>query len=291
MREKTAKREGLVAGLVLCGLMGSLGSWALDQPPAPPSPQLTCTEIEAFLRTARIGTQRDIPRGVTNPKRATLDDGKRKHDAGIKRVHVSKTSFSTDRGTELNFKDWWEFDVAGYELAKILELNMVPPYVERKVGGSSAALTWWVEGMLEVERRRQDLKPPDVESFNRQMYVVRVFTQLIANSDPNLTNFVITPDWQVWMFDFSRAFRARKDLPSPKDLVQCDRKLLTRLRELDKALLRKRLKPYVSDQEMDGLLARRDKIVAFFDQEIARKGEAAVLFDLPRSGQPCGVGL
>ena len=43
--------------------------------------------------------------------------------------------------------------------------------------------------------------------------------------------------------------------------------------------------------EIDGLLARRDKIVAFFDKEIAAKGEAAVLFDLPRSGQPCGVGL
>ena len=36
---------------------------------------------------------------------------------------------------------------------------------------------------------------------------------------------------------------------------------------------------------------RRDKIVAFFDKEIAAKGEAAVLFELPRSGQPCGVGL
>ena len=44
------------------------------------------------------------------------------------------------------------------------------------------------------------------------------------------------------------------------------------------------MKPYLNDMELDGLLARRDKIVAFFDQEIAAKGEAAVLFDLPRSG-------
>ena len=93
------------------------------------------------------------------------------------------------------------------------------------------------------------------------------------------------------MIDFTRAFRANKDLLSPKDLVECDRKLLAKLRELNKPLLQKRLKPYVTDMEIDGLLARRDKIVAFFDKEIAVKGEAAVLFDLPRSGQPCGVGL
>jgi hypothetical protein len=46
---------------------------------------------------------------------------------------------------------------------------------------------------------------------------------------------------------------------------------------------------YIRKLELDGLMARRDKIVAFFDKEIAAKGEAAVLFDSPRSGQPCGV--
>jgi len=286
MRARIQKLPALVVGLIVSGGMGSR---ALDQPAS--SPHLTCAEIETFLRTAKIGTQRDIPRGVTNPKQATLDDGKIKHEAGIKTVHVTKTSFTTHRGTELNFKDWWEFDVAGYELAKILDLNMVPPYVPRQVGGTAAALTWWVDGTLEVERTKRKLQPPDLESWNRQMYVVRVFNQLIANTDANLTNFLYTRDWQIWMFDFTRAFRATKDLLSPKDLVQCDRKLLARLRELDKPLLQTRLKPYLNNTEIDGLLARRDKIVAFFDQEIAQKGEAAVLFDLPRSGQPCGVGL
>ena len=43
-------------------------------------------------------------------------------------------------GLELNFRDSWKYNVAGYELAKILELNMVPPYVERKLGGQQASL-------------------------------------------------------------------------------------------------------------------------------------------------------
>ena len=280
-----------LVGLVLWGGMWSMGSWAADQRTAT-SPKQTCQEMEVFLRTAKIGSQRNVPKGVTLPKQATLDNGKLKHDAVIKVIHETKTSYTTARGTELNFKDWWEFDVAGYELAKILDLNMVPPYVERKVGGKSAALTWVVDDtILEVERLRRKMEPPDVESWNRQMYAARVFNQLIYNTDANLTNFLVTPDWQLWMIDFGRAFRANKDLLSPKDLVQCDRKLLAKLRELNKPLLQQRLKPYINDMEIDGLLARRDKIVAFFDKEIAAKGEAAVLFDLPRSGQPCGVGL
>jgi hypothetical protein len=275
----------------LLALFLAVGMWAADQRPAP-SPKLSCEEMEAFLRTAKIGTQRDIPKGVTQPKRATLDDGKITHDAGIQTVQEYKASYTTTRGTELNFKDWWQFNVAGYELAKILDLNMVPPYVARKVGGKAAALTWWVDGaMLEVERVRRNLQPPDVESWNRQMYTARVFNQLISNSDANLTNFLITPDWQLWLIDFTRAFRAGKDIPNPKDLVQCDRKLLAKLRELNKPLLQQRLKSYLNNMEIDAVLARRDKIVAFFDQEIAAKGEAALLFDLPRSGQACGVGL
>jgi hypothetical protein len=103
------------------------------------SPHLTCAEMEDFLRTADVGALKNIPKGVTLPKEATLTsrDGKITHHAAIQSIHESKNSFTTSRGTELNFKDWWEFNVAGYELAKLLGLNMVPPYVDRKEAGRS----------------------------------------------------------------------------------------------------------------------------------------------------------
>jgi len=125
------------------------------------------------------------------------------------------------------------------------------------------------------------------------MYVVRVFHQLVYNTDDNLTNLLITKDWQLWMVDFTRAFRQHKALRNPQNLVQCDRKLPSNLRKLDrKALEEKLLQPhYLNKSEMDGLLARRDKIVKFFEDQIAAKGESAVMFDLPRVGQTCGAGL
>ena len=153
------------------------------------------------------------------------------------------------------------------------------------VVGQEAALTWWIDDtMMEGDRRAKDVKAPDTLSFNKQIYAVRVFNQLIYNVDANLTNLLIGKDWNVWMIDHGRAFRLLKTLENPKNLVMSDRKVLARMRLLDKPLRTNKLKRWLSSGEIDGLLARRDKIVAFFDKEIAAKGEDAVLFDLPPRG-------
>jgi len=245
-------------------------------------PGLSRAEMEDFLLTARVVQQKELSTGITNSHRAILDDGQRKHDAHIQTVNISKTSFQTIRGTELNFRDSYKFNMAAYELDKLLELNMVPVSVERKVGGNMAAVTWWVDDalMTELDRKKKKMEPPHPNTWNPQMYVCRVFDQLIYNTDRNLGNLVITKDWKIWMIDHTRAFRMMKDLQTPQNLVQCDRKLLAKMRELTNDALTKGLERYLNSVEIEGLLARRDKIVNFFDGQIAKKGEAAVLFDL-----------
>lgn len=221
--------------------------------------RLSCAQMEEFLRLGKMGAQREIPKGVTLPKRAALEYNGQKHDAAIQTVNVTKTTFQGQRTTELNFRDYWGFNIAGYELAKILELNMVPPYVERKVAGQPASVSWWVDdAMMEADRIRKKVQPADLDAWNQEMYLGRVFNQLIANTDPNLTNFLIK-DWRLWLIDFTRAFRMRKDLLNPKDLVRCDRKLLAKLRSLDLQELEEKLaKPkYITKLELDGLMARR----------------------------------
>jgi hypothetical protein len=182
--------------------------------------------------------------------------------------------------------------VAGYELAKMLEFNMVPPYVERKVRGQEASLSWWVNGsMMEIDRKNRKIEPPDLDSWNKQMYAVRVWHELIYDTDPNLTNLLISKDWQIWIIDCTRAFRINKDLRDPKDLVQCDRRLLAKLRTLDKDVLKEKLSRWLTKSEIDALAARAGKIVDVFEKETAAKGEGAVLYDTPRTSQPCGSGL
>ena len=259
--------------------------WAQSE--APTASKLSLEEKEQFLKTANIGTTKDLSTGVTNSRRATLDDGKIKHDAHIQTIEVSKASYQTQRGTELNFRDSYKYNMAAYELGKLLGLeNMIPPSVERKVGGSSAAVTWWVDDtlMTELERTKKSQQPPDLDRWNKQMYVVRVFDQLIYNTDRNLGNLVIDKDWNIWMIDHTRAFRLMNKLENPKNLVQCDKNVLAKLKALDKKAIQQRVGKNLTGMEVDGILKRRDQIVKFFDEEVAKKGESAVLYELPPRG-------
>ena len=192
----------------------------------------------------------------------------------------------------MNFRDSWQFNVAGYEVAKMLELNMVPPYVERTVSGTRASVSWWVgDTMMERERVKQKINPPDTERWNAEVLAGRAFHELIADTDVNMTNLLITKDWRVWLIDFSRGFRTSKTLQEPERLTSVDRKLLARMKELTREPLRKRLGRWLNNDQIDAVLARRDLIVGVFEKQIAAKGEATVLYDVSRTSEPCGAGL
>ncbi|MCZ6751327.1 MAG: hypothetical protein O7E51_05795 [Acidobacteria bacterium] len=243
--------------------------------------QLSREQQEEFLRTAEIIRIWELSEGITNSHRATLTDGQLTHDAHIQMIDISRKEFKTLQGTELNFRDTYKHNIAAYLLDKALDLGMIPVSVERKVKGRTAALTWWVDDVLmtEKERMRRKIESPDAEQWNRQIYCVRVFDQLIYNTDRNLGNLVITKDWTVWMIDHTRAFRLYKTLRNPKNLVKIDRRLLAALRELTYETLATELQQHLKEWEMEALLARRDRIVEFFEKEIAEKGEKTVLYD------------
>ncbi len=111
------------------------------------------------------------------------------------------------------------------------------------------------------------------------MHIVRVFDQLIYNTDRNLQNLLITKDWKIWMIDHTRGFRLHTSLVQPKNLVKCERKLLAALRQLNEESLTREMTPYLTKPEIKGVLGRRDKIVQMFEQLCAQKGEGAVLYD------------
>jgi hypothetical protein len=262
--------------LLVCA--GSQLVFAQEQTAAPNRDQM-----EQFLLNANVVQRKTLGQGVTNSERATLSDGQQKHDAHIQSVEVQTNSFTSKRGTELNFKDSYKFNIAAYRLDKILGLNMVPVSVERKVGGKSSAITWWVDDKMfdEVDRKKQGLEPPNRDEWNKQMYAVRVFDQLIYNTDRNLGNLVIDKQWRMWMIDHTRAFRLMKGMRNEKDLVMCDRKLLASLRKLDEDTLNEQLRPYLNKSEIKAMLERRNVIVKFFDDAVVARGEGAVLYDLP----------
>lgn len=245
--------------------------------------QWTLEQKENFLREGKIVSEKALSVGVTNSLRATLEYKGMTHDAHIQTIDMSKKSVHTEKGMELNFRDFYGFNVAAYELDKLLGLNMTPPSVDRRYRGEHASFTWWVDNVAMMERDRiaKNIQPPDVENWNKQGCIVKIINQLIYDTDPNLGNLLITKDWKVWTIDRTRAFRMHKSLENPEVLNRCERKLLARLKELNLDILKEHLKDSLRSQEIEALDARRQLIIDHFESKIQEQSEEEVLFDLP----------
>jgi hypothetical protein len=243
-------------------------------------PTLTKGQIKQFLLTAKVVKSAPAKKGITNTLRLTLTDGTVTHDASFQPIDEHKPTMQLATGTEVDFVDSYKYNIAAYQLSELLGIDdMLPVYVERKWQGNPGSLSWWLPvKMDEVERHRQNLKPPDADSWNNQMYKIRVFDELVYDNDPNLTNVVIGEDWKIWRVDFSRAFRRSRDLKDPKDLVRCDRQLFEKLKALDGNDLAAKTKGNLNKDEVKALMVRRDKIVEQFQKLITEKGENEVLY-------------
>lgn len=152
-------------------------------------------EIEHFLREADVIEREEIGKGVTNPEKVTLElDGVVRH--GIyKRVDKRHDS--------------WRYEVAAYELDKVLGLGMVPPTVKRSIGGRRGCLQLWVTGTVIHEYEGEI---PDMKRWREQVSVMWLFDDLIANIDRHLNNAMISPDHRLILIDNSKTFRYQKDL-------------------------------------------------------------------------------
>jgi hypothetical protein len=245
-------------------------------------PQLSKEEIEAFLLKGKITKTRDAGGGVTASARGTMTDGHITHDVHIQNVDISQSVFEAGKSTELNFKDSYRYNVAGYRLAQLLGLNTVPMSVQRVVNGKDSALTWWVDDvkMDEKERMKQKTLGPDPIRTTKQIQIMRVFDELIQNRDRNQGNILWTSDFTMWLIDHTRAFRLGKTLLKPEQLVRCERGLLEKMRAMTPESLSQAVGSSLTKPEQEALLARRDAIVKLYEEKIAKLSELAVLFTL-----------
>ena len=159
-------------------------------------------------------------------------------------------------------------------------MTRVPVSVSRSYHGAPAAFTWWVDDVKgqETQRVREQWTAPDAERFEQQRAVAGVFDELIMNTDRNLGNMLISNSWQVVLIDHTRSFTPYKNIRNKENLTRCSRALLARMSALTEAAVAKSVGPSLTRGEIAGLLARRDRIVAFFNDEAKAKGEKNVLF-------------
>ncbi len=232
---------------------------------------------ENFLRTARVVKIKGISTGIASPKRVTLTDGTITHDSAFKSIDYFRRGITQlPSGPEVNLKDSYKFEIAAYELDKILQINMIPPTVARSLNGEEGEIQVWIDdAQMELDRQRNKTSPPDPRAWNAQMHTVRLFDGLIYNFDRNLGNLLITKDWKLWMIDHSRSFKTLDVIFNAKDIIQIPRALWERIQALDYDTLNARLKPYLTDSEIRAILKRRDALAKHIEKLRAQKGEGA----------------
>lgn len=272
------RRVTLFVLLVSCLTASRLS--AQSAPPASvPAPDID--QALEFLRTAQVVSSKEIGKGVTRSRRVTLTDGTLTHDAQFQPVDEERYPAElSNRNADLRFKDYWGFNVAAFELARLLGFErLVPPSVERKIGGQKGAVVWWVDDIQFDEEGRADSKAtaPDTVAWSREVQRMRLFTELTGDSDRNMGNILITNDWRIVLIDFTRGFRLTRHLRDPARVRQVEVAALDRLRSLTADEVEARLGPWLSGPEVQALMARRDALVAHFEAQIAQRGEASVL--------------
>ncbi len=254
---------------------------ASAKPAAPAkSALLTREQMRDFLLTAEVVSFKEIGKGVTRPKRLTLTKDGRTFDAAFQSVDERKLTNEVGGKTVQNFVDAYRYNLAAYALASLVGLDhMMPVHVERKWKNETGSLSWWQETLMdEGERQKKKIQPPNPLDWNAQMFRMRVFAALIRDTDRNQGNILITPAWKVMMIDFTRAFRTQTELVTPATLARVDKALLARMEGLTEDRIKAAVGKYLTDDEIEAILERRDRLVTHFRDLVAKRGAAAVLY-------------
>lgn len=173
-------------------------------------------------------------------------------------------------GTRMfGMRDSYRYTIAAYELDKLLGLNLVPVTVERNLGGKTGAVMWKVDGvfMSVAERRVLDDPLTEMDSWNLQLNRLRVLTELIHDSGVRPTNLVVDQEGRIWSTGLSQTFHETSELIDESRLEQIDCGFYEALGRLSLESMRPTLSDYLSEQEMESLLVRRDRIIEVFDEK------------------------
>lgn len=230
-------------------------------------------EAEEFLRTAEILDCSDTLRFVQDESGksrggclAVLSDGSRtvngvfkKHDNLVHRA----VQISGER--VIGWRDSYRHEIAAYELDKLLGLGLVPPCVERSLGGNEGSLCLWVEGAMSEWERKTVFKthPPDLQHWNSEIKAIQLFEVLI-NDLGNPWCILIDGNWKLYKVHSARAFHDSTKVAKESNFKSSPR-VLDALRELDDEALRTTLASWLTKKQINGLLARRDLILELAD--------------------------
>jgi hypothetical protein len=208
----------------------------------------------------------DVPIGVTKPRRIYFPPGGPAARAVWKPLRP---------GVHGGYQDSYTAEVAAYEMDKLLGLQMVPPYVERKIGSETGAVGYWVEN-VKAWKIGEAVEPPDPEAWAHEIVAQKMFDLLIGNADRNAGNLLYDVDFHMILIDHSRAFTTSTDISRIAKPSRVVRPLWDKMAALTEADLQAAIGKWVSSKELKAVLQRRDKIGQEVQKMVRDRGERAV---------------
>jgi hypothetical protein len=245
---------------------------------------LTGQEAVDFLTTAEVSSKPEDfdDLAITSPRRLDLTKGDLTLRAIFKDENTQhRGTFKYGDGREVPMvKDSYLHEVAAFELDLMLRLDIVAPCVERKLFKRKGSLCLWVEDSItEAERKEKGLEPPAYKAWNEQLYIARLYQQLISDQDfSNIRNLVVDSNFKLYKIDSSMAFYPDGRLIDKLDPPMYSRDFLSALEALDHDEVHSRLKPWLSKSEINSLWNRRERILERAEKRVAEHGENKILY-------------
>jgi Phosphatidylinositol 3- and 4-kinase len=220
-------------------------------------------EIEDFLRHGPITHFKDIPVGITKPQRGYFAPGGPANSMAWKPLHDEVMHGKMES---------YRSEIAAYLLSRYLELDMVPPVVERQVKGVKGAAIFWIDGVRPWDP--SSLPKGAGANWSRQTSRMFMFDQLIANIDRNQGNLLVDDAAHVFLIDHSRAFTPKPDLAGLKPPQQFDKALWNRMDGLSRADLDAVVGSWLTNLQIEALLSRRDAMRKHIERQVRERGDA-----------------
>lgn len=205
-------------------------------------------EVEEYLKTAECVSMETL--GPNRAARCTLRPG-----GPVARMAWRPLAPGVYRG----FRESYKAEIAAYEIDKLLKLDMVPPSVERQLDGKTGAAQLWVENVSDLKASPS----PDASrraDWETQLVRMAMFDDLIGYGDRNLRNMLRDASWNLILIDHSRAFSVRTELPAK--LTRIDGPLWNTIESLTRTQLDATLKAWLTDDEIQAVLDRRERMRA-----------------------------
>ena len=216
-------------------------------------------DVEDYLRKAAVGTiVRGAQRGRTEPWTIILDDGR------VVRRSVFKY---VDRRRPSPLPDSYLYEIAAYELSKLLGLDIVPAVVERQIEGTKGSLQAFVENSVpEAARRQNGPEPPEPLKFGEALESVMIFALLVNDTCQNLEDTLVEAGtWRVFRVDFSEAFGPSPELQPDCGPTSCPDGLCRKLVDLDDRVIGQKLAPYLNKDEIEALIRRKGRLIRLLE--------------------------